>query len=246
MAVLGLGAVWLGGLVFGALVALTAGLIIWEITRMLTPERGMFQVAMGAGGAGVVLIGGFVPTIAELALILSAVTAGAIMFGRDKGGEPGARRRFAVYTGWILLAGFGLTALRDTGGISMILWLVAVVVATDIAGYFVGKTLGGPKFWPRVSPKKTWSGTIAGWVAAGFVGLAFGGPVLALLSMLLSFASQMGDAAESALKRHTGIKDSSNLIPGHGGAFDRFDALMGAALVLTIAFLAGWPGLFYG
>ncbi|HGG06491.1 MAG TPA: phosphatidate cytidylyltransferase, partial [Aliiroseovarius sp.] len=85
-----------------------------------------------------------------------------------------------------------------------------------------------------ISPKKTWAGTIAGWIAAAFVGLIIGGVGLMGVSVLLSFASQMGDAAESALKRHTGIKDSSTLIPGHGGVFDRFDALLGAAFVLTL------------
>ena len=89
-------------------------------------------------------------------------------------------------------------------------------MATDVAGYFAGRIIGGPKFWPAVSPKKTWSGTAAGWIAAAIVGLFFAphlpGPTV-LLSVVLSFASQMGDAAESALKRRTGVKDSSNLIP---------------------------------
>lgn len=128
----------------------------------------------------------------------------------------------------------------------VILWLVALVIATDTAGYFAGKTIGGPKFWARISPKKTWAGTIAGWIAAALVGLLFGGVGLMVISALVAFASQMGDAAESALKRHTGIKDSSNLIPGHGGVFDRFDAMMGAALVVTVLNLLGFTFLVTG
>ena len=114
-----------------------------------------------------------------------------------------------------------------------------MVVISDVAGYFAGRMLGGPKFWPRVSPKKTWSGTVAGWVAAALIGLLFrsftnAGPDLPWISVALSLASQMGDIAESALKRKMGVKDSSALIPGHGGLFDRFDGLLGAALFMLL------------
>ena len=117
-----------------------------------------------------------------------------------------------------------------------------MVIATDVAGYFVGRIVGGPKFWPKVSPKKTWSGTVGGWVAAAAVGAFFGGWPLILVSVVTSFFSQMGDAAESAIKRRTGVKDSSNLIPGHGGLMDRFDALMGASLfIMLVGAIVGLP-----
>ena len=126
-------------------------------------------------------------------------------------------------------------------------WLIAVVVATDVAGCFVGKTIGGPKFWPRVSPKKTWSGTAGGWAAAACVGIAFAthagfGFAFVVVSVLASMASQIGDIIESAVKRKFGVKDSSNLIPGHGGFLDRFDGMMGAALFVLIAGLIYAPG----
>ena len=129
--------------------------------------------------------------------------------------------------------------LREELGVAMFLWLVLVVMITDILGYFAGRLIGGPKFWPRVSPKKTWSGTVAGWVGAAIVGWAFMaltgvGAELVAISVALSIASQMGDVGESALKRHMGVKDSSNLLPGHGGVYDRFDGLLGAAFVLVI------------
>jgi phosphatidate cytidylyltransferase len=108
-----------------------------------------------------------------------------------------------------------------------------------VAGYFAGRSLGGPKFWPAVSPKKTWSGTVAGWIGAAMVGLGFvlaghGGWALVLLSPVVAFAGQMGDVVESWLKRRAGVKDSSHLIPGHGGLLDRFDALIGATVVVML------------
>ncbi|MBD0865869.1 MAG: phosphatidate cytidylyltransferase, partial [Rhodobacteraceae bacterium] len=122
-----------------------------------------------------------------------------------------------------------------------------VVATTDIAGYFTGRLLGGPKFWPRISPRKTWSGTVAGWIASGILGVFFMGVTdsglwLFFLSVATSFAAQMGDIAESATKRQYGVKDSSSLIPGHGGLFDRFDGMLGAAvLVLVVIELTGYP-----
>ena len=128
--------------------------------------------------------------------------------------------------------------------------MLLCVIATDVAGYFVGRIVGGPKFWPRVSPKKTWSGTVGGWVAAIIVGAAFDmffvqvGPEIILLSVAVSFAGQMGDIAESAFKRRMGVKDASALIPGHGGYWDRFDALLGASLfMILMADVLGRTGL---
>lgn len=146
---------------------------------------------------------------------------------------------FLAYGSTILVAGAVLVWLRgQPDGLVLSLWLLAVVIASDVMGYFAGRLLGGPKFWPRVSPKKTWSGTVAGWIGALLVGWAFSGFVaegaaLVLVSPVIAFAGQMGDIAESAIKRRAGVKDSSNLIPGHGGVLDRFDAVIFAALVLA-------------
>lgn len=140
----------------------------------------------------------------------------------------------------LLIAGQGLLALRlGDSGMAAVLWLILVVVASDTSGYFAGRILGGPKFWPRVSPKKTWSGTAAGWLGAAAVGAAFwamglAGAELILVSPLVAFAGQMGDIVESWAKRRAGVKDASNLIPGHGGVMDRFDALIGATLAVMV------------
>jgi len=127
-----------------------------------------------------------------------------------------------------------------------------VVVASDVLGYFAGRMLGGPKFWPAISPKKTWSGTVAGWIGAALVGLvvvlATGASwALVPFSALVAFAGQMGDIAESWVKRRAGVKDASALIPGHGGVLDRFDALIGAVvLVMALGLVAPVAGLFGG
>jgi len=149
-----------------------------------------------------------------------------------------------------MLAGFGLTQVRDDFGFGWLMWLVLVVVITDVVGYFAGRAIGGPKFWPKVSPKKTWSGTAAGWIGAAAVGFLFSintgvGLQLVGVSVAMSMASQMGDMAESGMKRRLGVKDSSNLIPGHGGLLDRFDGMLGAALFLLIIgrFLTITPAL---
>ena len=139
----------------------------------------------------------------------------------------------------IMVAGHGLFVLRDESGTPAILWLIGVVIASDVMGYFAGRLLGGPKFWPGVSPKKTWSGTVAGWLGAALVGLGFvlagyGTWWLVAISPFLALAGQMGDIAESWIKRRTGVKDSSSLIPGHGGLMDRFDALVGAMVFVMV------------
>lgn len=121
-------------------------------------------------------------------------------------------------------------------GFVAILFLFAVVWTTDIAAYFTGRALGGPKLWPAVSPKKTWSGAVAGTlgaVAAGVLTATLVGlpvtPMLLVVACVLSIAAQAGDLLESAIKRHFGAKDAGQLIPGHGGVMDRLDGFLTAA-----------------
>lgn len=153
----------------------------------------------------------------------------------------GGRAIWFGYATLVVIAALSLVGLRGLFGPKAVLFLILIVVISDTAGYFAGRMLGGPKFWPRVSPKKTWSGTVAGWVGAGIFGAAIAQQVElsamvgALLAMVLAFAGQMGDILESAMKRRVGIKDSSNLIPGHGGFLDRLDALVVAAAVAGLA-----------
>jgi phosphatidate cytidylyltransferase len=126
-------------------------------------------------------------------------------------------------------------------GFLAIVLLFAVVWATDSCAYFAGRLLGGPKLWPAVSPKKTWSGAIGGLagaiVTALAVGLAGRAPnlaALAVLAVVLSVVSQAGDLLESAIKRRFDVKDTSHLIPGHGGVMDRLDGFLVAAAVAAL------------
>jgi phosphatidate cytidylyltransferase len=133
-----------------------------------------------------------------------------------------------------------LVRLDQVWGFVALILILLVVWVTDIGGFFAGRGIGGPKLWPRVSPKKTWAGAVGGFVASlavagGFVAFGLGKsvPVL-LLGASLSIASQLGDLFESAVKRRFGVKDSSHLIPGHGGLMDRLDGFVAAVVVAAI------------
>lgn len=251
MAVVGFGLIYIGGipLVIG-LIAL-GGVGIWELHRMLGG-----QVALRAGLMGA--LGIFAISAAQIIALASGIGfldnlyltpwiapfIGMALWGGVQTIELRHRWVFCLYGTVFLFAVAGMLYLRLVHGVIFLLFVVAVVVASDIAGYFVGRVLGGPKFWPRISPKKTWSGTIAGWFAASAVALVLLGfePLMVIVvAPLLALAAQMGDIAESAIKRRMGVKDSSTLIPGHGGVLDRFDAMAGAGAVATLAMAyGGW------
>ncbi len=229
-AALGLAVMWIGGFPFHILVALICGIMIWELVRML------------GGGADAIPFGVFGGLVLLAGLEISAGFALPLLFAPTLLGVArlkAHRFTYAIYSLAILFAGLGLVALRDDFGFGWMAWLALVVIVTDILGYFAGRFIGGPKFWPKVSPKKTWSGTVAGWIGAGIVGAIFvwlgqSGYELIGISIAASIAGQFGDVAESALKRRMGVKDSSNILPGHGGMFDRFDAMLGASLFLLL------------
>jgi phosphatidate cytidylyltransferase len=154
------------------------------------------------------------------------------------------QRRAWTATGFVYAAAAEIASvlvrLDHAFGFAALMLILLVVWVTDIGGYFAGRGIGGPKLWPRVSPKKTWAGAIGGFAAsiaitAGFAALGFGktGPLL-LLGAVLSIASQLGDLFESAVKRRFGVKDSSQLIPGHGGLLDRLDGFVAAVVLAAI------------
>ena len=228
----GLGAVSvaLGGGVFLAMTVLIFGLMAWELAALSDrPAQPLTRLGIAAlAGLGLALAQMQGWAILGLAL---APLALAVTPRRDAA-------LIALYCLAVLLAAHAFVAL-DRRGAVIVVWLVCIVVASDVFGYFAGRLLGGPKVWPAISPKKTWSGTVAGWVGAGFVGLGFvlvegGGWGLVLISSGVALASQLGDLVESLIKRRAGVKDASRLIPGHGGVIDRFDALIGAILAVWL------------
>ena len=224
--------IWLGGVPFTALVSVLTGLMIWELAMMTAPAVPGTAVLLAILAATALAASALLPSQARIAILMIPVIALALTPRRI----PAAA---VAYAAAILVAGFGLISLRNSSGTPAILWLISVVIISDVMGYFAGRLLGGPKFWPAISPKKTWSGTVAGWIGAAMVGLGFvmfggAGWGLIILSPFVAFAGQMGDIAESWIKRRTGVKDSSHLIPGHGGVLDRFDALIGAVVVVLV------------
>jgi phosphatidate cytidylyltransferase len=235
MLTIGAAELWLGGVPFALLVCALTGVMFWELANMTAPGHRRTPLAMGLVAAGCLFAAVFLRDDLASTLLVAPALALALTPRRD-------RRISTLYGLCIMVAGYGLIDLR-VPGMHAVLWLVAVVIVSDVAGYFVGRTLGGPKFWPAVSPKKTWSGTVAGWVGAVLVSLGF---VLAghapwqvmVLAPFVALAGQMGDIAESWIKRRAGVKDSSTLIPGHGGFLDRFDALTGAVVLVMLLGLA--------
>ena len=244
LALVGAIAIWAGGLWFTALVAVLAGAIAWEwrsITHHHGGACGLDAVYLILAIVGAVFLTHF-SGVGNALLWLAGVLAVGLIWDVATGRKTAAL--------WALLggtycgtAGIALVWLREYEpyGLNTVVWIILVVAAADIGGYFAGKILRGPKLWPRVSPKKTWSGSLGGIALAFALGGLFSWatsgtyyPQVCLVSALAAMVSQAGDLAESALKRNFDVKDASNLIPGHGGVLDRFDGLMAAAIVATI------------
>ncbi len=194
-------AAWFGDWAFGALVALAAGLMLWEWHRL--------------------------PTLSPT-------------------GPAWARNRpvwWLVGLLYLVLPCVALVWLRQQPehGRHIVFWLFCVVWATDTGAYFAGRSIGGPKLIPSISPNKTWAGLLGGMVAAAVVGGLVGAinpvlPAFALagLAGTVAVVSQAGDFTESAIKRAFGVKDASQIIPGHGGVLDRLDGLLFAAPFVAV------------
>jgi phosphatidate cytidylyltransferase len=226
---------YFGGWLWIALVALAAvGLYVEWLTVV-----GAVQVGAALPGATALLIAGIClawgridASLMVLALGLAAV---AWLSPLPRGWIVGG----FCYAAAAEMASVLIRLDRGWGFVALLLVLL-VVWGTDIGGYFAGRGIGGPKLWPRVSPRKTWAGALGGFtaslvVAAGFAAFGLGktGPLL-VLGSLLSIVSQLGDLFESAVKRRFGVKDSSHIIPGHGGLLDRLDGFVAAVILAAI------------
>ena len=234
--------VYLGSPYMDVVVTLLGAGMAWEWARLCgngelkLPGYAMISAvgaALAAGAMREYTIAGWIVAVGAMAAVVLAV--------RDREGTPFWYAVGVLYTAVPCL---GIIWLRadPAEGFKVVLWLLCVVWATDTGAYAAGGMIGGPKMAPSISPNKTWAGLAGGMISAGLVGGVtawivgtVGIGFLAGVSVVLAVLAQAGDLLESRLKRRFGVKDSSNLIPGHGGLLDRLDGVLAAALTVAVA-----------
>ena len=244
-------AVWLGSYYWDGLVGIFALAMVWERTGMCAAGRGPQRGAIfGTAPAGLVSMLAVAATVAAAAagryqIALLLVVAGAGVLSLMSMHSPDSRSHWhglgPLYIGLPSIAVIWLRH-QPGAGLATMVWVLALAIAADTGAYAAGRTIGGPKLAPRISPNKTWAGllggiaaaAVVGWVAALWLGAASVFP-LVLASALLAIVEQVGDLVESGFKRYFGVKDSSHLIPGHGGVLDRVDGLLAVALAVALA-----------
>jgi phosphatidate cytidylyltransferase len=250
--------IWLGAVPFTAMIALAIAILAWEWVHLCGRQT---RALPGLAVPLVVLLAGAFAVADQVRLGVAMLAGGflATWFAarRMPDGITQPAWRLALGVLYIGLAGIALIELRhdSEAGRANVLFLFLVVWASDIGAYVAGRRFGGPKLAPAISPNKTWSGALGGLLAAVVLGLlcalAFtpglpAGPVVGV-ALLLGVASQAGDLMESAIKRHFKVKDTSALIPGHGGLLDRLDGVLAAAPVAALLSVAlGWGRPLWG
>jgi phosphatidate cytidylyltransferase len=243
LAPLALGAVWAGGIYFIALVLVAVLGMAWEWARLSGRGRLRLSGAVIIATPSVAVAAmAFLPTATlALTIALAGPLAVAVIAAVTRQAEP---LWAAAGVLWISLGSLAFLAVWMIGGRDLTLWLLGVVWTSDIAAYAVGRSVGGPRLAPRISPNKSWAGFLGGLIGPALAG-ALATPFLggepgfcAALAATLGLAAQLGDLAESFAKRHFGVKDSSGLIPGHGGLLDRLDGLLTAAAAFLAAIAA--------
>lgn len=236
-------AIYSGAPYFNVMIALFGLLMGWEWSKMCLGEYKLpgilLSVCTGAIAAlpffGVAVQTAFfaIPVLCVILLALSWHKQG--------------RNWFSIGGLYLTLPIWAFLFLRSTDdvGVSFVFWLACLVVATDTGAYAAGITIGGPKLAPKISPKKTWAGLLGGMTSAFITGLVFAMAfewkqtlLIAVLSAALAVVAQMGDLFESHVKRRFNVKDSSQIIPGHGGILDRLDGMMSASVLLAALILA--------
>jgi phosphatidate cytidylyltransferase len=247
--------VWAGSPYWDALVGLFAVVMAWEWAAMCAvgakPSRGM---VLGVGPAGTLSILAVSLAVAMAAFeryqqsLLLLVIGAALTAIIGAQIQRGRGRWHGLGTLYIGLPSVAIIWVRSepADGFVTVLWLLALVIAADTGAFAAGRLIGGAKLAPGISPNKTWAGLIGaiaaaslvGWLVAIWLGLTTPLP-LVLVSGALAIVEQLGDLAESAFKRYFGVKDSSHLIPGHGGVLDRVDGLLAVSTAVALGELFG-------
>ncbi len=236
-------AVWFGGVALVAVLIVVVMLLVREWAMMSTPQT---PIRAGAAIGCVICLSAIIAqgrhfVSAWALLAVGAVVVAVIARLRRWGARPADESFGVIYLGAPCVALIELRAAPS--GLTWTLALLAIAWAADIAAFVAGNTLGGAKLWPSISPNKTWSGFTAGLIAAviaaevvaNWTAQGFGLPLhwAWLIGFLVGLATMAGDLFESMLKRRFGVKDSGDLIPGHGGLLDRVDGLMFATLAMA-------------
>lgn len=228
-----LGAAYLGGLAAGIVTALFAVLVLSEWANITGRSKARTIPFAAAIAASIIIASIGTTTVAVVVAGVTILVAAAF----ERGIWLPAGVAYAAVLGISLIA----IRVAPEYGFEALIFVLAVVWASDSGAFFAGRSIGGPKLWPRISPKKTWAGAVGGLFAAVAAGLLVaqltGSPVtpaLAAVAVVLSIFCQLGDLFESWLKRHFGAKDSGNIIPGHGGVMDRVDGLIFAAAAAVV------------
>lgn len=240
-----LGATFVGGWPFNIIIALAGVLMAYEWDRLCGgPALGPFGTMHAAFiFLAVVLTGSGRVGPALLAVVVGAVVTAVLARGRGRDARWVAGG--LVYIAVPVVATVWLRGQEDWGRLA-VLGLFFVIWATDTGAYFTGRTIGGPRLAPSISPGKTWSGLWGGIASATLMALIVGQLadlqplwLVGLAGALLSLVGQIGDLGKSKVKRHFQVKDSGSLIPGHGGIIDRLDSTLATMPLLAIA-LALW------
>lgn len=228
-------------------VALTA--MGWEWEKLVLKRFTVLGMLIAVTGVACVFMLDDAP---EVAWTLPAVMTAAL-YAAVKKENTEHQKLFAFGMAYSVYPMVALTYMLQNYGFVCTIWLIGTVWAMDTGAYAFGKTIGGPKLCPKISPKKTWAGLIGGMATAAVWGFACAKldslqnyAFVMIVSAILAAVSQGGDLFESWIKRYLGVKDSGNLIPGHGGIFDRTDALL-AVTPIVVLILAFFPELdFWG
>jgi phosphatidate cytidylyltransferase len=231
---------YVGSYFWDALVAVMGALMAWEWAGLCGSGKqsrvGALATALAPVAVATRALWGTIPAAGVIVVSALAVGGGARL---ERTANPAWRAAGVVYVGLPCLAMAWLRA-SPVDGLATLLWVLALVWATDTGAYLAGRGIGGPKLAPRISPNKTWAGLGGGMVAAAVIGLAASflvpgatAAIVVPLSAALAVVEQAGDLFESAVKRHFGAKDSSRLIPGHGGVLDRVDGLLAVSLAVA-------------